>query len=112
MSIQGTNSSRRYYDEIGFFKSDETRPGVYENEIASKKYYGDLITNYKRVQTSDQINDGIYISTKISILADMFAQENFHHIVYAKLMGVKWKVTEVEPASPRLILTLGDEYIE
>lgn len=100
----------KYYGKIGYCKQVETTPGVWEEKITVRQYYGDLIKNTRRLQSTDQVNDDINISNEISILADPYANENFHSMRYAELMGTKWKITNVEVRYPRLILTLGGLY--
>jgi hypothetical protein len=85
----------------------ETRPGVYEEMITTRKYYGDLIRNTRRLQPTDQLNDNINVTNEISIVADPFAVQNFHTMRFAELNGVRWKVTSVEVKPPRLVLSLG-----
>ena len=61
--------------------------------------------------TTEGENDDIRINHRISILADPFAMKHFHSIRYVEWMGVKWKVTSVDPTKyPRLTLTLGEQY--
>ena len=50
------------------------------------------------------------IATDISIVADPYAMNHSSTMVYAEVMGTKWKITSVEVQYPRLILTLGDGY--
>lgn len=100
----------KYFGVIGYAEAVETRPGVWEEQITEREYFGDLIRNTRRLQSADQVNDNINIANELSILADPFANQNFHAMRYAKLMGTKWKITNVEVKFPRLILTLGGEY--
>lgn len=100
----------KYCGRIGYCKQVETRPGVWEEQITTRQYYGDLIKNNRRLQSTEQVNDDINISNEISIIADPYANENFHSMRYAELMGTKWKITNVEVRYPRLILTLGGLY--
>lgn len=95
---------------IGFCKTEETRPGIYEEVITERPYYGDLNRNSRRLQSSDKVNDDINISNEISIIADPYLRENFHTMRYVTFMGAKWKVTNVDVQYPRLNLTLGGLY--
>lgn len=95
---------------IGFCKTEETRPGIYEEVITERPYYGDLNRNSRRLQSSDKVNDDINISNEISIIADPYLRENFHTMRYVTFMGAKWKVTNVDVQYPRLSLTLGGLY--
>ena len=100
----------KFYGDIGFAIQEETKPGVWVNTILPRKYYGDVITNSRRLQSSNQLNDNIVLSNEISIIADPYANENFHSIIYVEFMGTKWKVSNVSVQYPRLTLSLGDVY--
>lgn len=103
----------KWFGKIGFTETVETKPGVWTNQITTHEYYGDLIRNSRRLQTTaDKVNDDINISNQLSIVADPYANENFHAMRYAEFMGSKWKITDVEVQYPRLILTLGGVYNE
>ena len=103
----------KFFGAIGFNEGTvETSPGVWEQQVVERKYYGDLIRNSRRLQTTDQLNDDINISNEISIVADPYANANFHSIRYVEFMGAKWKVSNVEVQFPRLILTLGGVWNE
>ena len=52
----------------------------------------------------------INVANEISIVADPFANQNFHTMLYVEFMGTKWKITNVEVKRPRLTLTLGGVY--
>lgn len=96
---------------IGFAVTDEdkTAPGVWKNQITEREYYGDLLTNSRTLQ-GNGVNDDINIRNKISIVADPFANKNFHSIRYVTFMGAKWKISDVSVEYPRLILTVGGLY--
>lgn len=103
----------KWFGKIGFDRGTvETAPGVWQPSIVEKSYFGDVQRNSRRLQTSDKVNDDLNISNEISIVADPYANENFHKIRYAVFMKTKWKVTDVEVQYPRLILTLGGEWNE
>lgn len=100
----------KWFGAIGFAETVETVPGVWEEQITEHKYYGDLIRNTRRLQTTDQLNDDINVANELSIVADPFARDHFHSMRYAELMGAKWKITNVEVQYPRLLLTVGGLY--
>jgi hypothetical protein len=100
----------KFYGKIGYASTVETKPGVYEEQIVERSYYGDLVRNTRRLQSADKVNDDINISNEISIVADPYATNNFHTMRYAVFMGTKWKISNVEVSYPRLILTLGGVY--
>lgn len=100
----------KYYGLVGYAETVEVSPGVWEEQITERPYYGDLMRNSRRLQTVNQLNDNLNISNELSIVSDPFAERNFHAIRYATYMGTKWKVTNVEVSYPRLTLTLGGVY--
>lgn len=100
----------KFYGIIGYEITEETEPGIYEEKIVENAYIGDVIKNSRRLQDAGKVNDDITVSNRISIIADPFANNNFHSMRYVEIMGAKWKVTEVEVEYPRLILTVGGLY--
>lgn len=103
----------KFFGNIGFNKGTvETSPGVWEQQIVERQYYGDLLRNSRRLQQTDQLNDNINVSNEISIVSDPYANANFHSMRYVEFMGAKWKISNVEVQFPRLILTLGGVWNE
>lgn len=100
----------KFYGKIGYAMTKETTPGVWVEEIVERSYYGDVIRNIRRLQGSENLNDDINVSNEISIVADAFANQNFHSMRYVEYMGAKWKVSSVEVKYPRLILNVGGVY--
>lgn len=97
----------KWYGEIGFAETVETKPGVWVEQITKRNYYGDVTRDSRRLQTADKLNDNVNISNQISIISDPYANENFHSMRYAFYMGTRWKITDIEVQYPRLNLTLG-----
>ena len=97
----------KFYGAIGYAEVVETEPGVWEEKIVERNYYGDLVRNARSLQQSGNVNDNINISNEISIVADPYADKNFHMMRYIEFMGTKWKISNVEVQPPRLILTAG-----
>lgn len=100
----------KFYGPIGYAQQVETKPGVWEEQIVEKFYRGDVLRNTRRLQSTDKVNDDINVGNEISIVADPFANGNFHAMRYVGFLGARWKVTNVEVQCPRLILTLGGLY--
>lgn len=100
----------KFFGKIGFATLTETTPGVWEEVITEREYYGELVRNNRRLQGAQQLNDNINISNEFSILADPFAVENFHNMRYLTYMGTKWKVSSVDVQYPRLTLSVGGVY--
>ena len=100
----------KFYGSIGYAETVEVKPGIWKEQITEKKYYGDLLRNSRRLQTVDKLNDDINVSNEISIVADPYANQNFHLMRYVIFMGTKWKISNVEVQYPRLLLTIGGVY--
>lgn len=100
----------KYYGTIGYAKTIETSPGVWEENIIEKNYKGDILRNTRRFESADKLNDDITINNQISILADSYAYENFFSMRYITWFGSKWKITNIEVQRPRLLLTIGGIY--
>lgn len=100
----------KFYGIIGYVVTKETEPGIYEEVVVENAYYGDVIKDSRRLQERAKVNDDITISNRISIIADPFANNHFHSMRYVEMIGTKWKITDVEVAFPRLILSIGGVY--
>lgn len=100
----------KWYGIIGYAETVETEPGLWEEKIVERPYYGDITRNTRKLQSSGSVNDNVNISNLLSIIADPYANLNFYAMRYAEFMGSKWKITDVEVQSPRLILALGGLY--
>lgn len=102
----------KFHGKVGFWiGSVEVTPGVFKSDILEKDYYGDVLDNKRRFQeVSDQQNDDLNISNRISILSDLYMQQHWPSIKYVIWNGVSWKVTDVDISYPRIILTIGGVY--
>lgn len=100
----------KFYGKIGFGVRTETKPGVWKSIVTEREYFGDLNRNIMQFQSTDKVNDDINIANEISIVADPFAFQNFHSMLYIEYMGVNWKISKIEVHPPRLILTIGGLY--
>ena len=100
----------KYYGMVGYAETAETRPGIWEEVITERPYYGDVIRNVRRLENGESVNDNPVINNSISIVADPYAYRHFLAMRYVEWMGARWKVTNVEVQSPRLLLTIGGVY--
>lgn len=100
----------RFYGEVGYGDTVEQAPGVYVDEITERSYFGDVVRHARQLQAEDDLNRKLSVQNSISIVADAFANDNFFAIRYVKWAEIRWTVSRVEIASPRLILTLGEVY--
>lgn len=100
----------RFYGAVGYAKTVNTAPGVFEEVEEEMIYYGDVLRNARRLESGENLNDQLVVNNSISIVADAHALNHFFEIRYVVWEGTKWKVTNVEVQRPRLILTLGKVY--
>lgn len=103
----------KWYGIIGYNgETVEAEPGVWKQQIVERPYYGDIIRNARLLQQNPNgINDNINVTNQISVVADPYAYQNFHSMLYVEFMGAMWKVSNVDATQqPRLILTLGGLY--
>ena len=100
----------KWYGVIGYADTVEVEPGIWDEQVTERPYYGELIRNTRRLQTTDKVNDDLTISNQISIVSDPYAINNFHAMKYAVLWGTKWKITSGEVQYPRLVLEVGGVY--
>ena len=100
----------KFYGKVGYAETVETAPGVWEERIVERKYYGELGRNMRKLDGSDQVNDSINISNEISIVSDPYAENHFYAMRYIEFQGAKWKINNVEVKRPRLILNVGGLY--
>ena len=100
----------KYFGKVGYAEQVETTPGVWEEKITERQYFGDVVRNIRKLEPSGEVNDNINVSMEISIVADPYAIQNFHTMRYIEFMGSLWKIYNVEVNYPRLILTIGGLY--
>lgn len=100
----------KFYGEIGYGETVEAAPGVWEDNIVEKSYYGDVIRNSRQLKDDGEVNLDLTVGNSISIVADAYANEHFFAIRYIRWAGALWTVSNVDVQSPRLILRLGGVY--
>ena len=101
----------KYFGKIGYIITEEVSPGIWKPKTTEREYSGDIIKNTSRwSESSDSTNDNLTLNSQISIVADPFAYQNFCSMKYIHYLGVKWKITSVDPQRPRLVLTIGGVY--
>ena len=103
----------KFYGKIGYALPVENPPGIWEDRIEERNYYGDVVRNNRRLENPGQLNDNVRISNSFSIVADEYAYAYFHLIKYIEYNGVKWVVQTVDASQPpRLTLEVGGVYNE
>ena len=100
----------KWFGKIGYAIQKESEPGIWEDKIVERDYYGDLLTDNRKRQSNNNVLDEITLSNMVSIIADPFAYNNCSCMAYAEIMGARWKISEIEVKPPRLNLTIGGVY--
>jgi hypothetical protein len=100
----------KFYGNIGFTITVETRPDVWEPQETVLPYFGDLKRNQRRWMNGESINEDLDVSNEVSILMDDFLADNIGAVKWVEVMGSKWKVNSITLEYPRVTLTLGGVY--
>lgn len=100
----------KFYGKIGFGSTVEIRPGVWQDAITARSYYGDVVRNSLQLQAGEMLNPNLTPGNSISIVADAYANEHISAIRYIEWAGALWSVSTIEVQSPRLLLRLGGVY--
>lgn len=99
----------RFYGAVGYSESQQTAPGVFQDVMTEKFYYGDIIRDSRRLEPSgEQLNTNVRVDNSFSLVADGYAIDNIVNMRYIKWNGLAWTITNVEVRHPRLILQIGD----
>jgi hypothetical protein len=100
----------RWYGKIGFSVQEETSPGIWNEVVVEKNYYGDIYNRSRKWQQSKDLIDDITITNEITITTDPYIIENLTNIKYVVIEGIKWKISNITLSAPRLTLSLGGIY--
>ena len=63
----------KFCDVVGYAETRECRPGIWEETITERPYYGDVLRNTRRLEGADTINGDVALNNRISIVADPYA---------------------------------------
>jgi hypothetical protein len=100
----------KFFGRVGYGSTVEVNPGVFQDVITERSYYGDVILNTRKLSEGENLNKDLSVQNSISIVADAYANDHFFAIRYVEWAGVLWTVSDVEVQSPRLLLRLGEVY--
>lgn len=100
----------KFFGGIGFATQVETSPGIWEDKIIEKQYYGDITREARRFSVSEQVLDNINLSNQLSIIADGYVVDNVQNLRYVRWLGGLWKISYVELKFPRLVLEMTGVY--
>ena len=82
----------KFYGKVGYIRTEEKRPGIYEEIVTERFYYGDITRRSLRWENTGAINDSINLTNEISIIADPYCYEHLSELRYIEFMGAKWKI--------------------
>ena len=102
----------KYYGKLGFLEYVEPSPGVFVESIKEYDYYGDTVRIINHWQGAEKVTDDVKLNNQISVVLDPYALENYANLRYITFLNSKWKVSAVEVAYPRLIVSFGGLYHE
>lgn len=100
----------KFHGVLGFVLTREKKPGVWQEVTEEKEITGDYVQNYARWSTSNNANDDLSLSNRISVLLDDYIMDNLMYLRWVRIRGQEWKVTGVDTNYPRLTLTIGGVY--
>lgn len=101
----------KYYGNIGFAVQVETRPGIWEDVIEDRPYKGDVLSNVRRWDPSENINDDFAISNRFSVISDAFLYSHIPAMRYIEYIGTKFKISSVNIDRPRVEISVGGVYV-
>lgn len=102
----------KFHGKVGYGSTVETSPGVHEEVIVEREYYGDVTRVGRRMSLgAENLNPDLSLGgNAISIVADAYANGHFFAVRYVEWAGERWVVSNVEIQPPRLIMYLGEVY--
>ena len=100
----------RFAGYIGYGTQTLTAPGVWEDTIVRRKYYGDILRVARSLSSPEKVLSDISVSNQISIVADAYANGHIFDMRFVEWAGARWVITNVDVQRPRLILTIGGVY--
>jgi hypothetical protein len=105
----------RFFGAVGYASDEQSASGVWQEVITEVNYYGDVIRNARRLEPPSQVppvaNSGVALENSFSVIGDEQAFGNFTKMRYVRWEGLLWAITNVEVRRPRLILTIGGQWV-
>lgn len=102
----------RYAGKIGFITTQETIPGVWTKKEVVRFVKGDVVQRAYRWDDAQSVNANLDVTNQLSVVCDDFMIHNMFALQWAEWMEKRWSVSRIELKPPRMILTLGKEYVE
>lgn len=99
----------KFFGRVGYVSSVRVG-GVVEDVPVERELYGEEKRNSRYFRQGDNVLGEVSVQTRLEVMADAFALENYRDIRYVWWAGVATTVDQVTVERPRLILALGDRY--
>lgn len=100
----------KFHGKVGIATTTESSPGVHTEVIVEVDCNGDILREARGYSKGESVNENLRLSNRFSIVYNDVTLRNLQFIRYVLYLGEKWIVTDIEVASPRLILTTGGIY--
>lgn len=101
----------KFSGRIGFGIQKEIQPGIWDNVIEERPYYGDVVRETLEKLAGETVLGDIRTANSFRIVADPYAEQNFMDMKYLRWNGRVWVIRQVELQSrPRLLIRIGGIY--
>jgi hypothetical protein len=100
----------KFYGKVGFGEQTQSSPGVWDDVITERNYFGDILRAARQSRQGDGLNPDQTVGNQISIVADDYALSHIFAIRYVEWAGKLWTVDNTDVQRPRLLFTLGGVY--
>lgn len=100
----------RFSGKIGFGTPVEVSPGIWDEEILEKQYYGTVEWDIRRYVKDARINENLNLNNCVVVYADGWLNQNFSRVRYVLWKGQRWTISSVEDSYPRMKFYMGDVY--
>lgn len=101
----------RYSGTIGIKAAPvETSPGIWSEPVAIHNIFGQIRLKGTRWTQGELSQDKVRANHIVSIIGPESLVNDFSEALWITWQGIKWTVTTVEYARPRINLTLGAPY--
>jgi len=102
----------KFSGNIGYVESVEQdgRPGKFIETVIEKPAKGNVLKDFRRYQSNDNLQSSLNVSDRISVIANDYILNNTHKMKYLVKRGVRWNIVSFEISHPRVILSIGGVY--
>lgn len=98
--------------QIGFVKTIEIEPGVWENQSYERSYVCRVLSNSYKWSREEKITEDLSLSNRFSVVCDATLQKDCGYMKYIVYLGNKWTVNTIKMNFPRLEISVGGLYNE